>query len=246
MFPRGTIYRSGFANQGFKNLHASKLTKIIFNALRGAGMGFLTISILFFIFAFGPIFQEEVFYFYRQNFKIFQKQESLQNLDTMRFLTEAEQTLEVQNKTSELNINSYFSVYIPKINAKANVIPNVDASDDTIYMSVLKEGIAHASGTNFPGGGQLIYLFSHSTNSPIWASRFGAVFYLLYKLNFGDEIIVYFADREYKYIVEKTIETAADDVSWLIDKGDGEKLVLQTCTPPGTNLRRLLVIARPI
>lgn len=143
-------------------------------------------------------------------------------------------------------IDPYFSIYIPKIDAKANIIPNIDPSNPDEYLQALKRGVAHARGTNFPGQGNNIYLFSHSTNSPLTFSEYNAVFYLLRKLDKKDKIYVYFLNKKHVYEVTNVIVTEANDTSWLNDDGSGERLVLQTCDPPGTSLKRLLVIARPI
>jgi len=142
-------------------------------------------------------------------------------------------------------MDPYFSVVIPKIGANAKVIPNVDPSDQDEYLRALEKGVAHAAGTDFPGGRSNIYLFAHSTDSFWNVGRYNAVFYLLKELNPGDEINVFFSRVRYKYkVVERRI-VSANEVGYLTDKTPFEQLILQTCWPPGTTLERLLVIARP-
>jgi len=77
-------------------------------------------------------------------------------------------------------------------------------------------------------------------------NRYNAIFYLLRKLEKGDRVIVYFMGKEHVYVVTEKVITKAEDTSWLADDGSGERLVLQTCDPPGTSWNRLLVIARPV
>jgi LPXTG-site transpeptidase (sortase) family protein len=77
------------------------------------------------------------------------------------------------------------------------------------------------------------------------------VFYLLGKLEAGDSVIVFFADKKYVYEVTGKKSVSADDTSWLDindpgSEGSGEELLLQTCDPPGTTWRRLIVVAKPI
>lgn len=143
-------------------------------------------------------------------------------------------------------IDPYFSIHIPKIDAKANIVPNIDPSNPDEYLEALKRGVAHARGTGFPGQGNNVYLFSHSTNSPLNFSEYNAVFYLLRKLEAKDKIYVYFLNKKYVYEVTDIVVADADDTSWLNDNEQGERLVLQTCDPPGTTLKRLIVIAKPL
>src|SRR3972149_1574681 len=75
-------------------------------------------------------------------------------------------------------------------------------------------------------------------------ARYNAVFYLLRKLEAGDKIIVFFADKKYEYQVTQKLTTPAKDVSWFSYDDGEETLVLQTCDPPGTTFRRLIVVAK--
>ena len=143
-------------------------------------------------------------------------------------------------------LDPYFSISIPKINASADIIPNVDINNPDEYLSALKRGVAHARGTSFPDQEKTIYLFSHSTNSPLNFNEYNAVFYLLRKLEKKDKIYVYFLNRKHVYEVTEKVITDSTDTSWLESTGEGERLVLQTCDPPGTTLKRLIIVARPI
>lgn len=141
--------------------------------------------------------------------------------------------------------NTVFSIIVPKIDAKAPVIANVDTSDEKIYMNALKTGVAHAKGTCFPGMDCRMYLFAHSTNSLFNVSRYNAVFYLLSKLERTDQIIVYYYGKKYVYEVTGKQIVSAGDTQYITQKGESEELILQTCDPPGTSINRLLVFAKP-
>ena len=139
-----------------------------------------------------------------------------------------------------------FAVVIPKINANAQVIPNVDAGNYDDYMAALKVGVAHASGSVFPGTPGNVYLFAHSTDYFWNVGRYNAVFYLLKELQKGDEVDIFYAGRRHVYTVDETKIVSPDDVSYLNDSLQGEeRLTLQTCWPPGTTIKRLVVIAKP-
>ncbi len=139
-----------------------------------------------------------------------------------------------------------FSITIPKIGASAKVYPNVDPANPTEFLDVLQKGIAHAKGSVFPGFSGNVYLFAHSTDNWWNVGRYNAVFYLLKNLAPGDQIIVFFENRRYEYIVSKIIIVDPTDTSHIARPQTGEQqLVLQTCWPPGTTWKRLLVMAKP-
>lgn len=142
-------------------------------------------------------------------------------------------------------IDTNFSILIPKIGANAKVFPNIDPSNQNIFLPVLQKGVAHAKGTVFPGMKGNIYLFAHSTDNFWDVGRYNAIFYLLKNLNPGDDIIVFFEDRRHNYKVVKSGIAEANNVSYIVDSQnkDKETLILQTCWPPGTAWKRLLVFA---
>ncbi len=142
--------------------------------------------------------------------------------------------------------DTYFSISIPKIGASARIFPNIDPANSEEFLSVLQKGIAHAKGSVFPGMPGNVYLFAHSTDNWWNVGRYNAVFYLLQHLKAGDEIIVFFENKRYEYIVSQAMISDANDISLLTQAHGGqERLVLQTCWPPGTTWKRLFVVATP-
>ncbi len=149
-------------------------------------------------------------------------------------------------KTSQIivPVDPNYSIIIPKIAASAKILPDIDAANENEYLDALKLGVAHAKGTDFPGNGGNVFLFAHSTDYVWNIANYNAVFYLLYKLESGDEIDVIFEGRRYKYIVSEKKIIAPDDIKYLTETVGEETLTLQTCWPPGTTLQRLLVFAK--
>lgn len=143
--------------------------------------------------------------------------------------------------------DSEFTLVIPKINANANIIPNVDPTNEAEFLDALGHGVAHARGTVFPGHKGNVYLFAHSTDTWWNVGRYNAIFYLLKDLVINDQVIVYFENIRYNYTVTGTKIVDPSDVSYLVDsqKAPDEMLVMQTCWPPGTTWKRLLVFAKP-
>ena len=142
--------------------------------------------------------------------------------------------------------DSEFSIVIPKIGAAAKIYPNVDPSNERAFLPVLLKGVAHAAGTVFPGLQGNVYLFAHSADNFWDAGRYNAVFYLLKDLKEGDEIVIFYKGERYNYFVTGSQIVDAKDVSLLAQAKQGsEQLILQTCWPPGTAWKRLMVFARP-
>lgn len=139
-----------------------------------------------------------------------------------------------------------FSVVIPKIGANEKVYPNVDPNNESEYLDILKKGIAHAKGTAFPGMDGTTYLFAHSTDNFWDVGRYNAVFYLLNKMQKGDDVTLFYNGKRYDYTVYDTKIIDPSDTHYIAaNLGQGERLILQTCWPPGTSWKRLLVFAKP-
>ncbi len=139
-----------------------------------------------------------------------------------------------------------FSIIVEKIGADAPVVPNVDTTNKNTYNEALKRGVAHALGTSFPGQPGITYLFAHSTDTLFNVPRFNAVFYLLKDLEPQDKVVIFFNNKRYDYIVTEKKITEPEDVYYLTAKIPEQLLVLQTCYPPGTTWKRLLVVAKPV
>lgn len=140
-----------------------------------------------------------------------------------------------------------FGIVIPKIGASAKVFANIDPSNQEQFLPILRQGVAHAKGTVFPGMLGNIYLFAHSTDNFWNAGRYNAIFYLLKDLQVGDEVVIFYQNKRYDYIVSGSKIVNPDDVSHIVDAQNvsEETLILQTCWPPGTTFQRLLVFAKP-
>jgi sortase A len=141
--------------------------------------------------------------------------------------------------------DTQYSIVIPKIGANSRIIPNVNAGNEDEYLAALKVGVAQALGTANPGDNGNIFLFAHSADNIFDVGTYNAVFYLLYKLEKGDEVNVFYKNKRYVYKVTDKKIVDPTEVEYLTRKTDSELLTLQTCYPPGTTLKRLLVFAVP-
>lgn len=135
-------------------------------------------------------------------------------------------------------------ITIPKIKAQAPLIFNVDPWKEAEYKRVLKKGVAHAEGTALPGESGRSFIFAHSSGNPIEQTKYNTVFIRLGDLKIGDEISIKRDGKIYKYKVTTTKIVNASDIQYL-KKNASDGIVIQTCWPIGTSLKRLLVFAAP-
>jgi LPXTG-site transpeptidase (sortase) family protein len=136
-----------------------------------------------------------------------------------------------------------FGMTIPKLYIDEPIIFNVDATDPKAYQPALSKGIAHAAGTQLPGEKGLSYYFAHSSQ-PNFRNQYNAIFYLLGKLEKGDDIYIWKDGVKHIYKVTEEKVTLPTDLSFLSTQYDNETIVLQTCWPPGSDQKRLLVFAQ--
>lgn len=161
-----------------------------------------------------------------------------QNLPSLFFPGDKHQVL-VPNTTQ-------FSLVIPKIGANAKVFANIDPSRPENYLPILKQGVAHAKGSALPDQDGTVYMFAHSTDNFWDVGLYNAIFYLLKDLNKGDAVTIFYNDKRYNYTVTNTLITDPNDIKYLTQsRATDKQVILQTCWPPGTTWKRLLVIAKP-
>lgn len=112
-------------------------------------------------------------------------------------------------------------------------------------QDALKDGVVHYPGTSLPSEGGNFAVTGHSSYFPWDKGRFKDVFALLHDVVEGDNIIVYWNQK--KYIYEVTVKNVVlpEEVD-ILKSSDQEVLTLITCTPVGTNLKRLIVTAKPV
>lgn len=144
-------------------------------------------------------------------------------------------------------------IIIPRINRNVPVIGvstenlikrDWDALESEI-QDALKYGVVHYPGTANAGETGNVVITGHSSYFAWDPGRFKDVFALLHQVVVNDTIIVYHEQEKVTYEVYETKIVEPDQVHVLTQSGE-DRLTLITCTPVGTNLRRLIVLAKPI
>ena len=246
----GVIYQEGGVGKTANISWAVKYLRWLARLLSWTGLGLIVISIVGLIFVYIPLGAAEIRYGISKT-ELAQLVRKNQTEDWDRKLAEQRQVQKMNGKPVENTLPTdwavpdvKYSIYIPKILAISRVIGNVDAGDAKAYLAALQKGVAEARGLAHPGETGTTFLFAHSVGSRVDFARYNAVFYLLDDLTYGDDIEIVYQSKLYKYTVADKQILEANDTRYLVPQTLSEKLVLQTCYPPGTSWKRLVIVAK--
>jgi LPXTG-site transpeptidase (sortase) family protein len=202
----------------------SKPKRIIFNI----GTAVILLSVIYLIYLYQPLVKSLIIYKF--------------NISKNADVKKIEETGVI--KSDE------FSIIIPKISAKSNVIANVSPYNQKEYLEVLnKDEVAQSKTSSLPGMGinNTTYIFAHSTQQSLNMVRKNSVFYLLDELTNDDVAYIKYNGNLYKYKIYDKKVVSPKEAEYLNYKDENkELLILQTCWPIGTNWKRLLVFAARI
>jgi len=135
---------------------------------------------------------------------------------------------------------------IPKIGVKAPVVFDEPSVEEWRLQLALRRGVVHYGSTALPGQVGNSVIVGHSSGQ-IWApGDYKFIFTLLNKVSRDDKVIVDYDSTRYIYNVTSTEVVTPDNTAVLYQQESKPMLTLITCTPPGTNLKRLLVHAEQI
>lgn len=150
-------------------------------------------------------------------------------------------TVPTLNPTPTVATNESFLV-IAKIGVNAPIVWNVPG-DQT--LPALENGVAHYKGTALPGQIGNIFISGHS--SYYWWNKgnYKEVFALLEEMNIGDKISINYKGTIYEYVVFDKKVVKPDNID-VLNQPNERILSLMTCVPVGTNLNRLIIIAKQI
>ena len=138
---------------------------------------------------------------------------------------------------------------IPAINKN---IPIVEVSTESLaandwttldaeILEALKNGVVHYPGTAEPGDKGNTFITGHSSYHFWDEGDYKDVFALLPELEVGDYIITYYNQQKFTYQITEKREVAPSEVD-VLAQPDAHQITLMTCTPVGTNLKRLVLI----
>lgn len=194
------------------------------------------------LFSYGPILLDELNY----RFKEFKKQVYSLDKDNQNLVPDSPFARLISTSPILMEpVNTDFSIVIEKIGVNAPVVRDVPVSNEDAYIEALKNGVAHASSAPYPSEEPgNVYLFAHSSINFWRLGKYAKVFNLLRKLEPGDNVNVFYEDKQYTYeVLNKEILKGFD--TYPLTRTTLEPiLTLQTCDPPGTTFNRLVVTAQ--
>lgn len=138
-------------------------------------------------------------------------------------------------------------VIIPKINVQIPAVYNLPNNSEASVQNALESGIAHYPTTPKPGQKGNAAFFGHSSNNIFNKGKYKFAFVLLHKLVVGDTFYMAYEGKIYVYKV--TTRTIVDPSQVEVLEpipGKESTVTLITCDPPGTSLKRLVVVGEQI
>lgn len=135
------------------------------------------------------------------------------------------------------------SIYIAKINVRAPIVSSSGVKQ-TELNAALNQGVVLYPGSVLPGQSGETVLTGHSSVFPWNKTSYGQVFALLDKVEKGDIISIVYDNYQYDYQVTNKIVLLPNQVR--TSPTLEQKLLISTCWPIGTALKRLVVYAELI
>jgi len=164
----------------------------------------------------------------------------LEPLDQNVQAFENTEVLGESDEGSSPNISNFFYLTIPKLKIEDAL---VEINSESLNPS---SALGHYPGTSLPGDNGNAFIYGHSVLPWFFNSNnYKTIFSTLGKLEPGDEFYIKYNNREYTYVVETKEELSPSDVKPLAEIKpkylNESTVVLMTCSPPGTKLKRLLI-----
>lgn len=143
---------------------------------------------------------------------------------------------------------------IPKIGKNVPIVrPSMEAlmkedwpkfEDD--IQEALRDGVVHYPGSAKPGQAGNFFLTGHSSYYPWVNSKYKDVFARLGELGIGDTYSVFYGGDKHTYRIIDKKEVKPSNVQVLDQPTNKRLATLMTCTPVGTTLRRLILVAEEV
>lgn len=155
----------------------------------------------------------------------------------------------IVDPTTDTKVSADPRIIIPKINVDAPVVYDLNTLKESVVQQKLKSGVVHypIPGANaMPGQKGNTVILGHSSNDVFDDGGYKFVFVQLNNLERGDTFYLNYNGTRYTYSVTEKKVIDPTQVSELVTDNTKPIATLVTCTPPGTALKRLVVIAEQI
>ncbi len=220
-----------------KQAEIDKTPQKIAQQMINTGIVMVFLSVVIFVLIFLPVIKEEIKYMFEPHHDI--------SVGDIAFESDYDLSATLSDKLFEpktIPVDEDFSIIVPKINANSKIIQDVDPYNSAEYQKSLTQGVAHAKGSSLPGEPGNTFLFAHSSDNFYNANRYNSVFYLLSKMELGDEFYIVREKVVYEYLVSEKSIVSPERVDYLTNNSFEQKATLMTCWPPGTTSQRLVLV----
>ena len=151
--------------------------------------------------------------------------------------------------SANVNVGPEPKLIVPKINVEVPVDYTITTTNEQNIQVSLRDGATHYNlpGANaLPGQNGNTVILGHSSNDIFNQGKYKFVFVLLDRLQKDDVFYLHYNGTRYIYRVTDIKTIDPNDVGALNLGTEKPMATLITCTPPGTALKRLLVIGEQI
>ncbi len=135
---------------------------------------------------------------------------------------------------------------IPKINVEAPMVYGANPADNNEVENKLRDGVVHypiANAASVPGQNGATVILGHSSNDVFDTGKYKFVFVQLSKMETGDTFSINYEGTRYTYSVTKKEVIEPTEINKVTADPNKPSVILITCEPPGTALKRLLLFA---
>lgn len=197
-------------------------------------LSFLVVSGFVFVIMNFSTLRQNFSYWYNNDYKTTPANNEIQNLSAVSSNGSRASLPEINNN----------SLNLPVINVKAPITWGVKNNPDEVATG-LSKGLIQIQGTALPGENGNVFVTGHSSNYPWAKGSYNNVFAILNKVVVGDIAQIKYQNVNYLYKVKEIKVVDPTDITVMTSKNESI-LTLMTCTPVGTSLRRLIVVADQI
>lgn len=155
----------------------------------------------------------------------------------------------VVDPNADVKVGPESRLIIPKINVDAPIVFGVDSYNEPAVQEALKKGVVDypiPGADAKPGQVGNMPILGHSSNDVFDDGAYKFVFVQLSQLNEGDTFYIHYKSIRYTYSVTSKEIIDPKEVGKLAIETDVPMVTLITCDPPGTALKRLIVMAKQI
>lgn len=152
----------------------------------------------------------------------------------------------IVDQTTDTKVGPEPKLVIPKINIDAPVVYGTNVLDEPTVQNDLKKGVVHypiPNASSIPGQNGATVILGHSSNDVFDSGAYKFVFVQLSKLEVGDSFYANHEGTRYTYSVTKKEIIDPTEINKVVGDPTKPSMILITCDPPGTALKRLVIFA---